>query len=218
MRRLPSTQAGPTGRAGPIRVLVADQHPLFRDALGRALRRDPALELVHEAAGAADLAAAISRHRPDVALVDADLAGALTAEHRRFTRLLVLAAEDDAAGAYAAVESGAAGYVTRDADGEVICRAVAAVARGDGAFDADVQTRIARGVRLRHRDDRPILTAREREVLVLIAKGLLGPTIAERLQVSTPTVKTHQQRLYGKLGVADRAAAVAEGMRQGLIE
>jgi two-component system nitrate/nitrite response regulator NarL len=86
-------------------------------------------------------------------------------------------------------------------------------------IDPALQGGVFEQVRLRGTsDDRPILTAREREVLTLMAEGLTGPQIAERLIVALPTVKTHQARLYEKLGVSERAAAVAEAMRRGLLE
>jgi two-component system nitrate/nitrite response regulator NarL len=205
------------GRRRPIRIVLADQHPLFRDALARALRQDAALELVHELADAAGLGAAIARLRPDVAVVDGALLAEAALDGRGGTRLLVLAAEIDAA-AYAAVEAGAAGYIAKDAAGEVICRAAAAVARGEPVFDPGVQTVIAREIRLRARDDRPMLTPREREILQLTADGLSVSSIAWRLSISPSTIKTHQEHLYEKLGVGERAAAVAQAMRRGLIE
>jgi two-component system nitrate/nitrite response regulator NarL len=212
------TALPPAGRGDAIRVISADAQPLFRDALARALRQDAGLELVAEAADRTKLVAAIARQNPDVVLVDAGLVDDATIAAGRSTRLLVLAADIDSAAAYAAVEAGAAGYVSKDADGPVICRAVTAIARGATVLDPRAQTGIAREIRMRVRDERAVLSPREQEVLVLIADGRSAPEIARELQVSTPTIKTHLQHLYEKLGVTERAAAVAEGMRQGLIE
>jgi len=203
--------------AGPIRVIAADDQPLFRDALGRALRRDRALEVVDEAAEAEALAEAIEREGPDVVLVDAALADEATAAAGS-ARVLVLVAEVDAAEAHAGIAAGAAGYVSKDVDGEVICRAVAAVARGEVVLDPELRTGVAREIRMRSRDVRPVLSPREHEILVLIAEGVTAPDIALRLRVSTATVKTHVFHLYEKLGVTERAAAVAEAMRKGLLE
>jgi two-component system, NarL family, nitrate/nitrite response regulator NarL len=101
----------------------------------------------------------------------------------------------------------------------VILDAIAAVARGGTVIDPELQAGVFDQVRVRGtEDDRPILTVREREVLGLMADGLSGPQIADRLIVALPTVKTHQARLYEKLGVSERAAAVAEAMRRGLLE
>jgi two-component system, NarL family, nitrate/nitrite response regulator NarL len=205
-------------RRGPIRVVVADAHPLFRDALVRAIRQDAALEVVDDVSDPGELVDAITGGRPDVALVDAALADEAVMRGRGATRLLVLAADIDPAAAHAAVEAGADGYVSKDAEGAIICRAAAQLARGMNALDPYAQTSLVREMRLRRRDGRPALTRREREILVLMATGRTAPAIAEALGVSTATVKTHQQHLYAKLGVADRAAAVAEGMRKGLIE
>jgi two-component system, NarL family, nitrate/nitrite response regulator NarL len=204
--------------AGAIRVIVADQEPLFRDALGRALREDAAIELVAEAADPASLAAAVAARAPAVALVDAALLDDGLAETVDTARVIVLAALPTAAAAYAAVEAGARGYLSKDAAGDDIRRAVAEVARGETVVDPALQTGLAREIRLRVRDERPPLTPREHEILVHVAEGRSAPEIARRLHLSTATVKTHLLHLYDKLGVADRAAAVAEGMRRGLLE
>jgi two-component system nitrate/nitrite response regulator NarL len=208
-------------QAGPIRVLVADQEPLFRDALSRALRQDAALELVAEVADAASLVAQLDARRATVALVDAALlddALAATVDAGHPTRLVVLAPLPSAAAAYSVVEAGAGGYLSKDTDGHGICRAVAAVARGETVVDPAAQTGLAHEIRLRVRDQRPPLSPRELEMLVHLAAGRSAPEIARRLRLSTTTVKTHLLHLYDKLGVADRAAAVAEGMRRGLVE
>jgi two-component system nitrate/nitrite response regulator NarL len=204
-------------RSGPIRIVSADDQPLFRDALARAVQDEPVLELVDQAADAPALRASIERLQPDVALVDAALL-APAVDIARSTRVVVLVAEVDAAEAYAAVEVGVAGYLSKDLDGAVICRAAAAVGRGETVLDPAVQTRLAAEIRLRARDERPVLSAREHEILVLIAEGRSAPEIARRLRVGTTTVKTHLLHLYSKLGVAERAAAVAEAMRRGLLE
>jgi two-component system nitrate/nitrite response regulator NarL len=201
---------------------VADAQPLFCDALARAVRADPALELVDALSDAGDLPAAIAGLRPHVVVVDRDLldptAPLALGRSDGPPRLLVLAARIDAADVYAAIESGASGYLSKDASGDVLCRAIAAIARGEILLDASAQTLVAREIRLRGRDDRPLLSAREHEILVLIAEGQTAPQIADRLHLSTATVKTHILHLYEKLGVTERAAAVAEAMRRGLIE
>jgi two-component system nitrate/nitrite response regulator NarL len=95
---------------------------------------------------------------------------------------------------------------------------VSAVARGETVLSPEAQRGIAKEVRLRAKDRRPALSGREREILVLTADGLSAPEIARRLHLSPTTVKTHLQHLYDKLGVSDRAAAVAEAMRHSLLE
>jgi two-component system nitrate/nitrite response regulator NarL len=205
-------------RTGPIRVLLVDDQPLFQDALARAVRQDGAMELVGQAGDTRELVAMIDRAQPDVVLVDAGLLDDRAVRTARSARLLVLSGEVDAAEAYAAIESGAAGYLSKDADGARICRAVAAAARGETVLDPSVQTGLAQEIRLRVRDPRPVLTQREREILVLMADGRTAPEIAGELQLSPATVRTHVFHLYEKLGVAERAAAVAAAMRKGLVE
>jgi two-component system nitrate/nitrite response regulator NarL len=209
-----------------VRVVVADDHPLFREGIERAVRERPELELV---AGAADGREALDRIRdlePVVAVVDLKLPGldglqilnAVTRDGLP-TRVLFLSASGDPEVVYRAVQGGAAGYFLKESDREAILDAIAAVARGRTVIDPNLQAGVFDQIRLRGTgDDRPILTAREREVLTLMADGLSGPQIADRLIVALPTVKTHQARLYEKLGVSERAAAVAEAMRRGLLE
>ncbi len=119
----------------------------------------------------------------------------------------------------AAVSAGAGGYLSKDADRSAICDAIVAVANGEPALDPLVHAGLFEEVR-RHRapPEAPLLTDREQQVLTLIAAGLTAPTIAGQLEISATTVKTHLGHLYEKLGVSDRAAAVAEGMRRGLLE
>ena len=199
-------------------MLVGDDQPLFQDALARAVRQDAALELVGQVDDPGELVAAVAHRRPDVVIVDADMLDDATTATASTARLLVLAANVDSAAAFEAIEAGTAGYLSKDAEGEQICRAIAAVARGETVMDAAVQTGIAHEMRLRVRDPRPTLSPREREILALIADGRTTPEIAAKLHLGTTTIKTHLFHLYEKLGVTERAAAVAVAMRQGLVE
>ena len=135
------------------------------------------------------------------------------------TRVVLLSAHVDSDVVYQAVAAGASGYLSKEAEAGQICDAVAAVARGETVFAAQVQAALAGEIQ-RHADlgDRPVLSEREREVLVRIADGLSAPEIGAQLHLSPATVKTHLQSLYDKLGVSERAAAVAEAMRRGLLE
>jgi two-component system nitrate/nitrite response regulator NarL len=209
-----------------VTVVVADDHPLFREAVERAVRGRPEFELVGVAADGREALGAIRRLAPDVAVLDFSMPGldamqilnAVTRD-RLSTRVLIVSAFGDPALVYRAVQGGAAGYFLKESDGDEILDAIAAAARGRTVIDPALHTGIFDQVRLHaSRDDRPILTAREREVLALTAEGLSAPQISERLIVAVPTVKTHQARLYEKLGVSERAAAVAEAMRRGLLE
>jgi two-component system nitrate/nitrite response regulator NarL len=206
-------------------VLVADDHPLYRDGVVRAIKERPDLELVAECDDGRAALEQIRELEPDVALLDVkmpELDGiavvrAVTRDELP-TRIVFLSAYLDAAVVYTAVAGGAAAYLSKEADRQEICEAIAAVARGQTIFAPQVQAGIAQEMRMRREDDRPALSSREREVLELTAKGRSAPQIAEQLYLSTATVKTHLQRLYDKLGVSDRAAAVAEAMRRGLLE
>jgi two-component system nitrate/nitrite response regulator NarL len=119
---------------------------------------------------------------------------------------------------YSAIAKGAAGYLTKYADARELCDAISAVARGRTVLAPELQTGIAGEIRLRAVHDRPFLSDREREILKLVAKGVTAPEIGKMLHLSTATVKTHLHHVYEKLKVAERAAAVAEAMRRGLLE
>jgi two-component system nitrate/nitrite response regulator NarL len=209
-----------------VSVVVADDHPLFREGIERAVRERPELELVGSAQDGREALALVRELHPEVAVLDLRLPGldglqilnAITRDDLP-TRVLMLSASGEPELVYRAVQGGAAGYFRKEADRHTILDAISAAARGDTVIDAALQAGVFDQIRLRGSDeDRPILTAREKEVLTLMAEGLSGPQIADRLIVALPTVKTHQARLYEKLGVSERAAAVAEAMRRGLLE
>jgi two-component system nitrate/nitrite response regulator NarL len=209
-----------------VSVVVADDHPLFREGIERAVRERPALELVGSAQDGRGALEVVRGVEPRVAVIDLRLPGldglqilnALTRDGVP-TRVLILSASGDPELVFSAVQGGAAGYFRKEADRHTILDAISAVARGRTVIDPALHTGVFDQIRLRGTgEDRPILTAREKEVLTLMADGLSGPQIAGRLIIALPTVKTHQARLYEKLGVSDRAAAVAEAMRRGLLE
>jgi two-component system, NarL family, nitrate/nitrite response regulator NarL len=208
-----------------VRVLAADGQPLYRDAVARAIRERPELELVAQAGDGREALDAIGAEQPDVAVIDRTLTGlsgeqVLNAVKRDGlrTRVVLLAAEAGPGEVYAALAEGAAGYLTKDASARELCDAISAVARGRTVLAPELQAAVAGEIRLRAPRDRPVMTERERETLTLIAKGLSAPQIGLALHLSTATVKTHLQHIYGKLGVSERAAAVAEAMRRGLLE
>jgi two-component system, NarL family, nitrate/nitrite response regulator NarL len=208
-----------------VRVLAADPQPLYRDALTRAIRERPELELVGQAGDGREALEAIGNEQPDVAVIDRTLDGLsgeqiLNAVGRDSlpTRVVMIAAEPEPRLVYAAIADGAAGYLTKDADARELCDAITAVAGGRTVISSHVQNGIASEIRLRAVDERPFLSERELEILKLVAEGLGAPQIGRRLCLATPTVKTHLHHVYEKLGVAERAAAVAEAMRRGLLE
>lgn len=207
-------------------VVIADDHPLYRDALAQAVRRRPELDLVAVATDGRTALEEIRRLTPDVAVLDMRMPGlrgldvveALTRDGSP-TRVLVLSAALESAVVYAAVAAGAAGYWSKDAERDTICDAIAAVARGEDVLDPHLQSGVFTEIHGREVDTaRPVLTDREQEILTLIAEGMTAPSIAAKLFLSPATVKTHLAHLYDKLGVNDRAAAVAEAMRRGMLE
>jgi two-component system, NarL family, nitrate/nitrite response regulator NarL len=209
-----------------VSVVVADDHPLFREGIERAVRERPELELVGSAKNGREALELVREREPAVAVLDLRLPGldglqilnAITRDGLT-TRVLILSASGDPELVYRAVQGGAAGYFRKEADRHTILDAISAASRGRTVIDPELQAGVYDQIRLRGTDeDRPILTAREKEGLTLMAEGLSGPQIADRLIVALPTVKTHQARLYEKLGVSERAAAVAEAMRRGLLE
>ncbi len=212
-------------RGGRVRVVVADDHPLFREAVVRAVRERPEFELVGEAADGREALELIREHAPDVAVLDVkmpELDGlkVLNAVQRDAlsTRVVLLSAFLDGATAFEAVAGGAAAFLSKDADRRRITDTIAAVGRGETVLGPEIQAGLAQEIRLRGGAARPGLSAREREILGHIAEGRSAPEIARLLFLSPATVKSHLGALYEKLGVSDRAAAVAEAMRRGLLE
>ena len=211
---------------GRTTVLIADDHPLFRGAIARVIESRPDFELVAETSDGREALEKIRELRPMVAVIDvrmpeldgSDVLVALR-EEALPTNVVFLSAFLDSKTVYDAVAAGAKAYLSKDADSEEIVEAISAAARGDTILGPEVQTGLAEQIRLREESDaQPRLSDREHEVLKLIAQGLSAPEIGEQIHLSTATVKTHLQHLYEKLGVSERAAAVAEGMRRGLVE
>lgn len=208
-----------------IRVLVADDHAIVRDGLVTVLGLLPDVEVVGEAADGAQAVEMVARLAPHVVLMDLrmpvlDGAGAtarIAAEHPA-TAVLVLTTYADDASIGDALAAGARGYVTKDAGRLEVAAAIRAVASGQTTLSADVGERLVRGLRPaparsaeRFRD----LTPRGAEVLDLLAEGLSNREIAGRLYVSVATVKTHINAIFAKLGVSDRAHAIARVQDEG---
>lgn len=209
-----------------IRVYVADDHPLFLEGLVNAIRSRPDLELIGTAADGRTALADIKRLEPAVAVLDERMPGlsgtqvldAVSASRPELsTRVVVLSGYSDSPLVYRAMAAGGGGYLSKELKRDAICDAVAAVARGETTLSPAAQGQLASEIRTRQDEEAPSLSGREQEVLELMAGGLSAREIAERLYLGTATIKTHQQKLYQKLGVSERAAAVAEAMRRGLL-
>jgi two-component system nitrate/nitrite response regulator NarL len=212
--------------SGRTTVLIADDHPLFREAIARVIAGRDDLELVAEASDGRAALDKIRELQPDVAVIDvrmpeldgSDVLVALRDEGLH-TNVVFLSAFLDSKTVYDAVAAGANAYLSKEAETDEIVTAILAAARGETILGPEVQTGLAEQIRFREESEaRPRLSDREHEVLRLIAQGLSAPEIGERIHLSTATVKTHLQHLYEKLGVSERAAAVAEGMRRGLVD
>lgn len=184
------------------------------------------LELVGEAADGREGLEMIRKLNPQVAVLDIAMPGldgmrVLKALQHETSppAVLFLSASTAPELAYEALASGAGGFLLKGAGGNEVCDAIVAVARGETVLAPEIQTGLAAGIRERAAgEDGPKLTEREHEVLAGIAEGLSAREIGDRLHLSAATIRTHTSTLYDKLGVSERAAAVAEGMRRGLLE
>lgn len=208
-----------------VRVVVADDHPLFREGLVRALTGSGQVDVVGEAENGPAALELIQKEKPQVALLDYQMPGmdgaqvaAAVVRDELPTRVLLVSAHADSALVYHALQQGAAGYLPKESSRTEIINAVLDCAAGRDVVDPTLASGLAAEIRRRAEPAGPTLSAREREVLKMIAEGGSIPMIAKQLFLAPSTVKTHVQRLYEKLGVGDRAAAVAEAMRRGLLE
>jgi len=208
-----------------VRVVVVDDHPFYRDGISRGMSLDGRVEVVGEAGDGAQALELIAREQPDVAVVDyqmpdLDGVGVVHALRRDgiATRVLLVSALTDGAVVYKALEEGAAGYLAKDAPRAEIVEAVLKVSRGQTVLPGELARGLAEQIRMRSQSSAPVLSPRETEVLRAFARGLSIPQAAAELYLAPSTVKTHTQRLYEKLEVSDRAAAVAAAMRLGLLE
>lgn len=216
----------------PIRILIADDHPLFRFGLRALLNAMADTEVVAEATTGDDALALAASERPDVVLMDVHMPGMGGIEATRRIRetspdirvLMVTMLDDDSV--FAAMRAGARGYVVKGAEPAEVLRAIRAVADGEAIFSPGIAERLmhyfasppqgasvptrAGGVAF------PELTAREREVLGLIAQGLTNTAIAEQLVLSPKTVRNYITEIFSKLQVADRAQAIIRARSAGL--
>ncbi|HEX2024937.1 MAG TPA: response regulator transcription factor [Actinomycetota bacterium] len=217
-------------QAADVRVLLADGHSLFREALSSALAAEPDLVVVGEARDGLEAVAEATRTDPQVAVLDADLpngdgvrAAALIRDRLPDCRIVILAAEEDPDVLTSAVEVGASGYLTKASPLSDLVEAIRSVHRGDTLVPAQMLgSLLERLIRRRQEQDEAVrrlgrLTAREREVLALLAQGGDNDSIAQTLVISPQTARTHIQNVLVKLGVHSRLEAAALAIQNGLV-
>ncbi|MER6697712.1 response regulator transcription factor [Streptomyces fimicarius] len=211
--------------ARTISLVVVDDHPVVRDGLRGMFAAAPGFEVLGEAADGVDALAVTERLDPDVVLMDLRMPGgggveAIAELTRRGARskVLVLTTYDTDSDTLPAIEAGATGYLLKDAPREELFAAVRAAADGRSVLSPAVASRLMTRVRTPAAGPaETALSAREREVLVLVARGTTNREIAAELFISEATVKTHLTHVFAKLGAKDRAAAVAVGYDRGIL-
>ncbi len=213
-----------------LRVLLADDHPLFREGLAAVLATRPELEIVGEAATGPEAVDQALALLPDIVLMDIQMPGMSGIEAARriahaspHIGVIMLTMLEDDDSVFAAMRAGARGYVLKGAGKEEVLRTIEAVARGEALFGAAIAQRLVAffsGLRSTSAAAPPLafpeLTEREREVLHHIAQGLNNSVIAERLSLSPKTVGNHISNIFSKLQVADRAEAIVRARGAGL--
>jgi DNA-binding NarL/FixJ family response regulator len=210
----------------PIRVLIADDHPVFRFGLRMVLLTESDLELAGEAENGREAVALACELNPEVALLDIDMpeldgiaATERILQERPNTGFLILTMLEDDASVLAAIRAGARGYIVKGAGSAEIARAIRGVAAGDAVLGSTVAPKILGALRTPAvPSDRPFpeLTRREFEVLQLLAQGRSNNTIAERLFVSEKTIRNHLSVIFDKLGVGSRTEAIVLAHRNGI--
>ena len=210
----------------PLRVAIADDHPLFRRGMAALLAEVGGIEVVGTAATGEEAVALAVDLLPDLVLMDVQMPGgggiAATRAIRHAAptvRILVVTLFEDDDSVFLALRAGAHGYVLKEAEEEDLLRAIRATAKGEAVFGAGVACRVLAFFATPRSQAPPpafpTLTDREREVLGLIARGLANPTIARALSISPKTVGNHVSNIFGKLQVADRAEAIVRAREAG---
>jgi len=210
----------------PIRVLIADDHPMFRFGMRALLSAEPDTEVVGEATAGDEAVELATTTQPDVILMDLNMPGLTGIEAtRRILQqypqmgiLIVTMFDDDSV--FAAMRAGARGYILKGAEGDETLRAIRAVAHGEAIFSPSIARRLMQHFELPRQGTPahafPELTEREREVLELVADGYTNATIAERLYMSPKTVRNYVSSVFGKLQVSDRTQAAIRAREAGL--
>lgn len=210
----------------PIRILIADDHTLFRDGLTALFASLPDLVVVGQAATGAEAITLAEQHQPDVVLMDIQMPGINGIEATRqivqtspHIGVIIVTMFEDNDSVFAAMRAGARGYVLKGAGQEEMERTIQAVARGEALFGSAIASRLMNFFAGPKPADGPLfaeLTEREREVLTLIAQGVNNGEIAHRLSLSVKTVRNHVSNIFSKLQVVDRAQAIIRARTAGL--
>ena len=210
-------------RGRPIRVLIADDHEVVRLGIGRLLDNRPGIEVVGRASDGAEAVAMCAERAPDVVLMDLEMPGVDGIEAtQRIVRgaggpsVVVLTSFADREHIAEAIDSGAVGYLLKDADGDELVAAIHAAAAGESPLAPRVALTVVR--ELRTSGPTGTLSDREREVLALVGAGVPNKQIALRLGISPKTVKSHLSHIFRRIGVADRFQAAMWARRHGLVD
>ena len=206
----------------PVRIVIADDHPVVRTGLHGILASQPDFEVVGEASTGREAVDLVQALRPDVVLMDlrmpemdgVEAISRIVAEQPE-ARVLVLTTYDGDADIVRAVGAGATGYLLKDTPREELCRAIRAAARGESVLAPVVAARLMGRVR---EPQGEALSGREAEVLKLVAGGTSNKEIGQQLHISEATVKPHLSHIFGKLGVDDRTAAVTAALERGILQ
>jgi len=206
-----------------ITILIVDDHPVFRFGLRTLVGAEPDMQIAGEATNGAEALALAERHMFDVALMDIklpDINGLEVTQRLRAirpeARVLVISMLDDTT-VFRALKAGACGYILKGASGEETVRAIRAAAGGEAIFSPTIAQRIVQHFNTPLLPGSfPELTAREQEILALLAQGLTNSAIAERLSLSTKTVRNRVSDIFSKLHVSDRAEAIIKARDAGI--
>lgn len=210
-----------------IRILIVDDHPLFRKGLRVMLESQDQMEVIGEAASGTEAVDLAQATKPDVVLMDLQMPGGGGIESTRQIRdvipsmkVLVLTLFEDNESVFMSLRAGASGYILKDAEEEEVFRAILAVANGEAIFSPAVASRVLAFFSNKHisaaKEIFPMLTEREREILVLLARGKSNSVIAKELYLNVKTVSNYVSNIFNKLQVADRTEAMLRAKEAGL--
>jgi DNA-binding NarL/FixJ family response regulator len=211
----------------PIRLLIADDHPVVREGLISMISREPDFKVVAEANNGLEAVEKARQFKPDVILMDLRMpemdgveAIRQIAETEPDIKFIILTTFSDDEYIFRGIEAGARAYLLKDSPREELFKAIRAVYRGESLIQPVVASKVlSRFAELSRQSQTPeVLTDREVEVLILVAKGSANKQIAEELHISNSTVKTHIASIFQKLGTNDRTEAVTMALRKGIIK